>query len=295
MRVVSSLEELASERRNWREASCGFVPTMGYLHVGHLSLVQQARAENEKVVVSVFVNPAQFGPQEDLDRYPRDLPHDLALLEASGTDVVFTPSAATIYPVGFATYVELTGPLAERLEAARRPGHFRGVATVVLKLFNMLVPTLAYFGQKDAQQVAVIHRMVADFNLPVQLRVMPTVRESDGLAMSSRNSYLSQADRAAATVLYRALQAGMTAFDTHPEGGGSGVRAAMAAVVKDEPLADLDYVDSCHPESFVPIEAPDELQAPALLAIAAHLGATRLIDNFVLGADGIWNIGVRVP
>ena len=293
MRVVSSLDELALERRQWRDNTCGFVPTMGYLHAGHLSLVHRSRAENDQSVVSIFVNPIQFGPAEDLARYPRDLPRDLAMLEAAGVDVVFTPDAETVYPAGFATFIVPGGPLAERLEAEKRPGHFRGVATVVLKLFNMLGPTRAYFGQKDAQQVAVIRRMVTDLNLPVQIAVAPTFREADGLAMSSRNSYLSPPDRAAATVLFRALEAGREAFMSRPVDGGSGVRRVMAAVVRDESRAELDYVDSCHPESFVPIEAPDELQAPALLAIAARFGATRLLDNFVLGSDGIWNTGVR--
>jgi pantoate--beta-alanine ligase len=293
MRVVSSLQELAQERTRWRqEDSCGFVPTMGYLHPGHFSLVQRARLDNHKVIVSIFVNPAQFGPNEDLSRYPRDLPRDLALLEAAGADVVFTPTATMVYPAGFATYVGPTGPLAERLEAARRPGHFQGVATVVLKLFNMVHPAHAYFGQKDAQQAAVIGRMVIDLNLPIELHVMPTVRESDGLAMSSRNTYLSPPDRAAATVLYRALLAGMHTFLAHPPEGGSAVDAAMATVVHSEPRATLDYVDCCHPDSFVPLQTPDELRAPALLCLAAHLGTTRLIDNFLLGTDGVWNTGV---
>ncbi len=172
---------------------------MGYLHAGHLSLAQAARAECATVVASIFVNPTQFGPNEDLSRYPRDLPRDLELLASAGVDLVFTPSAAEMYPAGFATYVEPGGVLAERLEAASRPGHFRGVATVVTKLFGIVAPDVAYFGQKDAQQVAVIRRLIADLNLPVELRVLPTVRERDGLAMSSRNAYLNAEDRAAAT------------------------------------------------------------------------------------------------
>ena len=267
---------------------------MGYLHAGHLSLVRQAREENETTIVSIFVNPTQFGPQEDLARYPRDLPRDLEMLESAGTDLIFTPDVETMYPPGFSTYVDPSGLVAERLEAASRPGHFRGVATIVAKLFNMVSPTRAYFGQKDAQQVAVVRQMVADFNLPIQLRVMPTVREPDGLAMSSRNSYLSPEDRGAATVLYRALQVGMETFLTRPADGGSAVRKAMVALVRAEPRAQLDYADLCHPETFVPLEVPEDLHAPALLVIAARLGNTRLIDNVVLGHDGQWNTGVRL-
>jgi pantoate--beta-alanine ligase len=278
----------------WQDGGCGFVPTMGYLHPGHVSLVQQARLENRSVVVSIFVNPTQFGPHEDLSRYPRDLPRDLALLEAAGADVVFTPAAATVYPDGFITYVGPIGPLAERLEGASRPGHFQGVATVVLKLFNMVRPSHAYFGQKDAQQAAVIRHMIADLNLPIELHVMPTIRETDGLAMSSRNSYLSPPDRTAATVLYRALVAGMNTFIAQPEGGGAAVRSAMAAAVHAEPRAILDYADCCHPESFIPIETLDELHAPALLCLAVRFGATRLIDNFQLDKDGVWSIGEPV-
>ena len=216
------------------------------------------------------------------------------MLEAAGADIVFTPSVETVYPPGFATFIEPTGHLAARLEAASRPGHFRGVATVVLKLFNIVDPTRAYFGQKDAQQVAVIRRMTSDLNLAVEIRVLPTIREADGLAMSSRNSYLGTEDRQAATVLYRALQAGMSAFLTPPGGGGKAVRLAMAAVVASEPRANLDYADCCHPETFASLEDQEELQAPALLAIAARIGGTRLIDNFLLARDGTWDLGVRI-
>src|SRR5262245_373189 len=196
MRVIATAAELVDGRQDWAgTGSTGFVPTMGYLHAGHLSLVRRARAENDVVIASIFVNPAQFSPHEDLSRYPRDLPRDLALLEDAGVDLVFTPSPDDIYPAGFATYVDPVGALAQRLEAASRPGHFRGVATVVAKLFNLVRPDRAYFGQKDAQQVAVIHRMVADLNMAVELRILPTVRDADGLAMSSRNSYLGLEER----------------------------------------------------------------------------------------------------
>lgn len=292
MRIVETIPELLALRRGWDgDGDIGFVPTMGYLHAGHLSLAHQARAENAVVVASIFVNPAQFGPNEDLSRYPRDLPRDLALLEAAGVDLVFTPPAADqIYPPGFATYVDPGGLLAERLEAASRPGHFRGVATVVAKLFQLVRPHRAYFGQKDAQQVAVIRRMIADLNMPVELRVLPTVREADGLAMSSRNSYLGPEDRLAATVLYRALQAGKAAFDARPRGGAQAVRQAMVEVVSREPRATLDYADVCDPDTFAPLE---ELRAPALLAIAARVGPARLIDNVLLRADGTWDEGIR--
>jgi pantoate--beta-alanine ligase len=291
MQVVSTIAELQEARGRWTGArTLGFVPTMGYLHAGHLSLVRSARAENEIVVTSIFVNPTQFGPREDLTRYPRDLPRDLSLLERCGADIVFTPGAEEIYPAGFGTYVEPVGALAQRLEAASRPGHFRGVATVVLVLCNIIQPSCAYFGQKDAQQVAVIRRMVADFNLRFELRILPTIRETDGLAMSSRNSYLSMEDRAAARVLYRALQAGVEAVE-HSALGVGAVREAMVAMVAAEPLAALDYADVCDPDTFEPLL---ESHAPMLLAIAAGVGPTRLIDNVLLRPDGSWELGERV-
>ncbi len=292
MRVFATVDELRRARDAWRQTpvgSVGFVPTMGYLHAGHLSLARAARAENAVVVASVFVNPAQFGPGEDLARYPRDLPRDLALLEAAGVDAVFAPAVEQMYPAGFATFVEPTGLLAERLEAARRPGHFRGVATVVAKLFQIVAPDRAYFGQKDAQQVAVLRRLVVDLNVALELRVMPTVRELDGLAMSSRNAYLGPEDRAAASVLYRALLVGRRTFDADPGGDAQSVVRAMTAMVAGEPRAALDYADVCDPDTFAPLET---LCAPALLAIAARVGPTRLIDNFLLRADGAWDEGV---
>ena len=287
MRVARIIQAIVKERAQWT-GQVGFVPTMGYLHAGHLSLCQQARTENQIVVVSIFVNPTQFGPHEDLSRYPRDLDRDLHLLETVGVDVVFIPSAEEMYSSGFTCYVDLPGPLTEQGEGASRPGHFRGVATVVLKLFQLVQPHLAYFGQKDAQQVAVISRMVTDFNLPVRLRILPTIREADGLAMSSRNSYLDAASRAAATVLYQALQAGRVAFEAHLSGDPQVVTQAMIDVVTAEPLARLDYVDVRDPATFLPLET---LKAPALLLIAASVGPARLIDNFILHADGTWDTG----
>jgi pantoate--beta-alanine ligase len=262
---------------------------MGYLHEGHLSLVRQAREESAMLAVSIFVNPAQFGPREDLGRYPRDLPRDLRLLEECGVDIVFAPAVEDMYPPGFATYVDPYGPLVAAAEGASRPGHFRGVATVVLKLFQILNPQRAYFGQKDAQQVAVLARMVADLCLPVTLRIFPTVREADGLALSSRNAYLMPQLRAAAGVLYTALLAGKQAFLAQASTGPIGVINAMQEVVAGEPQARLDYAEIRDPGTFLPLE---HLHAPALLLIAAFLGSTRLIDNVLLRADGTWDTGV---
>jgi pantoate--beta-alanine ligase len=296
MRLIETVAAMVTERRQWDmgDRDVGLVATMGYLHAGHASLVRQARAENEIVVVSIFVNPTQFGPGEDLTRYPRDLPRDLALLEASGADVVFTPQPADIYPPGFATYVVPQGAVSERLEAASRPGHFRGVATVVAKLYHIVRPRRAYFGQKDGQQVAVLRRMGADLNFALDLRVLPTLREPDGLALSSRNAYLGPEDRLAAAVLRRALEAGRARFVAHgmgAAGGRAAVLDAMRMVVAAEPRAALDYADLCDPDSFAPLTT---LRAPALLAIAARVGPARLIDNYLLRADGTWETGTLV-
>jgi pantoate--beta-alanine ligase len=262
---------------------------MGYLHEGHLSLVRQARRENDAVIASIFVNPTQFGPHEDLNTYPRDLPRDLRLLEEAGVDVVFTPTSQEMYPSGFVTYVDPTGALAEQAEGASRPGHFRGVATVVLKLFEIVRPQRAYFGQKDGQQAAVIQRMVQDLNLPLQLRVLSTVREADGLAMSSRNAYLLGEDRVAARVLYRALQAGRAVFDAYPGERASLATKAMIDTVQAEPRARLDYAEIRDTHDFLLRET---LVAPALLLIAARVGPARLIDNFLLRQDGTWDTGI---
>lgn len=292
MQVITTVQEMRAARGSWpTSARVGLVPTMGYLHEGHLALVRQARAENDILAVSIFVNPTQFGPHEDLARYPRDLPRDLRLLEECGVDVVFTPEPADMYPVGFVTYVDPGGPLVTGAEGASRPGHFRGVATVVLKLFQIVQPELAYFGQKDAQQVAVVSRMVEDLNLPVALHIHPTIREADGLAMSSRNAYLTPDARAAATTLYQALTAGKQAFEHASSTGQAGVRqviAAMQETVAREPRARLDYAEVRDPATFLPLET---LRAPALLLIAATVDKTRLIDNFLLRPDGLWESG----
>lgn len=289
MQIISTVQAMVNERTQWM-GQVGFVPTMGYLHEGHISLIRRARVENQQLVVSIFVNPTQFGPHDDLQRYPRNLERDLHMLAAAGVDVVFTPSATEMYPQGFTTYVEPGGPLVEQGEGATRPGHFRGVATIVLKLFQLIQPHAAYFGQKDAQQVAVIQRMVADFNLALQLRILPTVREADGLAMSSRNSYLDPASRAAASILYQALQAGRAAFDAGAQ--HDAVKQAMIESVAREPSVHLAYAEVRDAYSFLPLET---LQPPALLLIAAQVGSARLIDNFVLRADGTWDTGIRVP
>ncbi|HEX7735863.1 MAG TPA: pantoate--beta-alanine ligase [Ktedonobacteraceae bacterium] len=289
MQVITTVQDMRTTRSAWPPSRrVGLVPTMGYLHEGHLALVRQARAENDLVAVSIFVNPTQFGPHEDLARYPRDLPRDLRLLENCGADLVFTPTPAEMYPADFVTYVDPGGPLVSAAEGASRPGHFRGVATIVLKLFQITQPARAYFGQKDAQQVAVISRVVTDLNLPVALRIHPTMREADGLAMSSRNAYLQADERAASTALYRALLAGQRAFEEPPGAGPAGVISAMQETVASEPRASLDYAEVRDPATFLPLET---LRAPALLLIAAHVGPTRLIDNFLLRPDGTWDRG----
>jgi pantoate--beta-alanine ligase len=292
MRVITTIEEMVAERSNWASSrTIGFVPTMGYLHEGHLALVRQARLENEILTASIFVNPTQFGPHEDLASYPRDLPRDLSVLENLGVDIVFVPAPVEMYPPDFVMFVDPTGPLATEAEGAFRPGHFRGVATIVLKLFQIMRPHHAYFGQKDAQQAAIISHMVSDFNLPVKLHVLSTIREADGLAMSSRNAYLNLQERAAATVLYRALQAGRLEYQAHSHAEASLVIGAMIDTVETEPHVHLDYAEVRDSDSFVKLEV---LRAPALLLIAARVGPARLIDNFLLRADGSWDIGILV-
>ena len=255
----------------------GFVPTMGYLHEGHLSLVRQARMENPSVVVSIFVNPTQFGPQEDLNKYPRDLQRDLAMLEQEKTDVVFVPAAGEMYPPGFGGWVEI-GKVTELLEGASRPGHFRGVTTVVAKLFNIVEPSKAYFGQKDVQQALVIKKMVADLNMNLEVVTLPTVREPDGLAMSSRNTYLSPEQRQAATVLYRALTLAQELW-SHGENSAERLRREMTALIQRQPLANIDYVSVADTDNM---EELDIVIAPALVSMAVRIGNIRLIDNVVL-------------
>jgi len=276
------LATTVAEVRAWRSsagADVGLVPTMGYLHAGHLSLVERARAENGGVAASLFVNPTQFGPAEDLERYPRDLARDRTLLEAARCDLLFVPSAAEMYPPGFETGVEV-GEVAQPLEGARRPGHFRGVATVVLKLLAIVQPTRAYFGEKDAQQLAVVRRMARDLNLPVEIVGCPTRREADGLAMSSRNAYLAPADRAAAPVLFRALSRARELW-RGGERDAEALRRAMHDVLQTQPRARVDYVSVADVDTFAELSRPT---GPALASLAVFFGATRLIDSVRLEA-----------
>jgi pantoate--beta-alanine ligase len=266
------------EFRGGAWGTLGLVPTMGALHAGHVSLVTRARAENDLAVASIFVNPAQFGANEDLAAYPRTPGEDLGVLESLGVDAVWLPSAEEVYPAGFQTWVTV-GEVTAPLEGARRPGHFRGVATVVAKLFNVFEPDRAYFGQKDAQQVAVIRRLVADLSFPVELVVCPTVREADGLALSSRNVHLSPEQRHAAPVLHRALLAGLAAFESGERDAGR-LRDVLSGTLATEPLARPDYVSVADP---VTLEELAQVSGPALLSLAVRFGRTRLIDNVVLG------------
>ncbi len=276
MKVVTTLKELRAARK-LLEAPLGLVPTMGALHEGHLSLARRAKAECKSVAVSIFVNPTQFGPREDLSKYPRDLPRDLTLLEAVGVDLVWTPTPADMYPPGFQTWVEVER-LTLPLEGAIRPGHFRGVTTVVAKLFNAVGAEKAYFGQKDAQQAAVIRRMALDLNIPTEVIVCPIVRESDGLAMSSRNVYLNPEERRAATVLYRALSAAKSAYD-QGERNADVLRKLVTDTVSGEPLAQLQYISCADYDSLQEVE---QISAKTVLSMAAVVGKTRLIDNFIL-------------
>jgi pantoate--beta-alanine ligase len=276
MTTIATIVELRRVLDGHRAAgrSVGFVPTMGYLHIGHASLMRAARADNDVVVASIFVNPLQFGAGEDLDAYPRDLPGDTALAERSGVDVLFVPSAREMYPDAIRTTVSVRG-VSQGFEGGARPTHFDGVATVVAKLFAIVGPCRAYFGEKDAQQLAVVRRMVHDLSVPVEVVGCPTVREDDGLAMSSRNAYLTREERAAAPVLHRALQTGVRAVEAG-ERDPHVVQAAMERVVAGEPLAQLDYVGVVDAATF---EVPDLLTGSLRFLIAARFGKARLIDN----------------
>ena len=277
MRSVSTLDDLWTTRLSFN-GTVGLVPTMGFLHEGHLSLIRRAREECDHVVVSIFVNPTQFGKNEDLSKYPRDIERDLKLIEPLGTDLVWMPTAEIMYPKGYQTWVEVEA-ITSPLEGTMRPGHFKGVTTVVAKLFNGVLPHKAYFGQKDAQQAAVIHRMTLDLNFPIEIVVCPIVRETDGLAMSSRNVYLDPEQRKAATVLFRSLSAAKELFDG-AERNAEKIREKMKEVLADEPLAEVQYV-SC--ADYDTLEELAEIKGKALLSMAVYIGKTRLIDNFVLG------------
>ena len=276
MQIVTTLEELRHARSRLKKP-VGLVPTMGFLHEGHLSLVRAARAECASVVVSIFVNPTQFGPDDDLAKYPRDVERDMTLLEQEDVDLVWVPSTEVIYPSGFQTWVtveEITQPL----EGAMRPGHFRGVATVVAKLFNAGQPHRAYFGQKDAQQTAVIRRMVQDLDFPIEIMVCPTVREDDGLAMSSRNVYLSPDERRAAIVLSRSLFQAKAAFEAG-ERDAKALLKVVLDILATEPEVKVQYVSCAHPDTLQEI---DGKVMTALISLAVMVGRTRLIDNIVL-------------
>jgi pantoate--beta-alanine ligase len=281
LRTKAELRAVLADARRAGQA-IGLVPTMGYLHEGHLSLIRAARAECDLVVMSLFVNPTQFGPDEDLHRYPRDEGRDLRLAAEAGADLVFAPAVEEVYPDGldrFATYVEVTGPLTEVLDgdpARRGPEHFRGVTTVVAKLFNLVQPDVAYFGQKDAQQAVVIRRMVRDLDFPVRIEVMPTVREDDGLAMSSRNAYLEPADRERATALSRALEA--AARGARAGSLGMGLEAARREL--DAAGIEPEYLEARDAETLELVHALEG--RPVLVAVAAQVGAARLIDNVLI-------------
>lgn len=276
---VTEIPEMRRIVSKWRRAGgkVGFVPTMGYFHRGHLALMEKAREENDYVAVSLFVNPTQFGPGEDFAHYPRDPERDRRLAEEAGVDALFYPAPETMFPGDYQTYVEVTG-LSQGLCGASRPGHFRGVATVVTKLFNIVTPDRAYFGEKDAQQLRVIRKMVADLNLPVEIRAVPTVREKDGLAMSSRNSYLTPEERRQATVLYQSL---LWAKARLAEGERDPARlaAGMQRIIAGYPLVKPEYIEFRDDETLAPLV---EIKGKVLIAVAARVGKARLIDNITV-------------
>jgi pantoate--beta-alanine ligase len=276
MQVVKTIAEIRALRQKL-SGTVGFVPTMGFLHEGHLALVKRAKAENAAVIVSVYVNPTQFGPREDFGSYPRDLGRDLELLRKEGTDIVFVPLDDEMYPGRFATWVDVE-KVTERLEGASRPGHFRGVATVVAKLFNIVRPARAYLGQKDAQQAVAIRRMAAGLNMDLEVVVVPTVRESDGLAKSSRNIYLNPKGRQAATILFKALTLAQR-LSRGGEKDAEKIRRQMMALIQKEPLAQIDYVSIADTET---LEELNLIDRPALASLAVRIGKTRLIDNMPL-------------
>ena len=282
MEVVRDIEGMRDLVERTRAAGrlVGLVPTMGFFHEGHLELMRRARTECGVVVVTLFVNPTQFGPSEDYDAYPRDFERDSALAEAVGVDYLFSPEAGEMYPEGFQTTVSVK-ELSEVMCGEDRPGHFDGVATVVAKLFNIIPAHRAYFGQKDAQQLLVIRRMARDLNFPIEIIAVPTVREEDGLAMSSRNSYLSPEERLAATVLYRSLEAAASLIESGENSTGV-IREEMEQVISTEPLVNLEYVTICDNIYLQPLS---ELSGEVLLALAARVGRARLIDNIVFDVE----------
>lgn len=278
MKIVGTVKEVREQVKEWKKQglSVGFVPTMGYLHEGHKSLMDAARKGNDKVVVSIFVNPMQFGPTEDLATYPRDLDHDAALCESAGVDLIFHPEAEEMYEKDFCSFVDMTG-LTEGLCGKTRPIHFRGVCTVVNKLFNIVTPDHAYFGQKDGQQLAVIKRMVRDLNMDIEIVGCPIVREEDGLAKSSRNTYLFSEERKAALILSKTVALGKELAKTEKD--ANKVVEAMKKNIETEPLAKIDYVEAVDALSMAPVE---KLEGTCMLAMAVYIGKTRLIDNTLI-------------
>ena len=279
MKVVKTIQEVRDQVSAWRKEgfSIGFVPTMGYLHEGHQSLIRKSAEQNDRTVVSVFVNPIQFGPNEDLEAYPRDLERDKVAVEEAGGDLIFNPEPSEMYPNHFTSFIDTT-ETTELLCGAVRPIHFRGVCTVVGKLFNIVLPDRAYFGQKDAQQLATIRRFVRDLNFPVEVIACPIVRESDGLAKSSRNTYLNPAERQAAVILSKSLNLGKEAIE-QGERDAKKVIAVITASLQSEPLARIDYVEVV---DFENIQRVERIAGETLVAIAVYIGKTRLIDNFVI-------------
>lgn len=278
MKIVGTVKEVREQVKEWKKQglSVGLVPTMGYLHEGHQSLMEAARKDNDKVVVSIFVNPMQFGPTEDLAQYPRDLDHDAALCEKVGVDLIFHPEPEEMYADDFCSFVDMTG-LTEGLCGKTRPIHFRGVCTVVNKLFNIVTPDRAYFGQKDGQQLAVIRRMVRDLNMDIQVVGCPIIREEDGLAKSSRNTYLSPEERKAALILSKTVKLGKELAKTNKN--AAEVVAQMKKNIETEPLAKIDYVEAVDAVSMEPVE---KLDGECMLAMAVYIGKTRLIDNTLI-------------
>jgi len=280
MRVFETVDDIRSFRRRLT-GTVGFVPTMGYLHQGHVSLIRKSKQLCDHTIVSIFVNPTQFGPSEDYDSYPRDIERDIRILSSEGVDAVFSPSVQEMYPLGMDVIVD-PGPIANKLEGARRPGHFKGVATIVCKLFNIIGPDMAFFGQKDAQQIVVLHRVVTELHIPVKLVPCPTVREDDGLAMSSRNVYLTPEERLVAPTLYQAL---MLVRDRWLAGENScdNLKNAARELLSQQPLIRLEYISIADPYT---LEELDSLAGnKALVSLAAHIGRARLIDNIVLGFE----------
>jgi len=277
MNIVHTIKDVKEIIKKWKDEnlSIGYVPTMGYLHEGHASLIKKAREENDKVVVSIFVNPIQFGPKEDYSTYPRDLTNDSSLCDEFGADLIFNPEASEMYPNKIYSHVNVD-TLTENLCGEKRPGHFQGVCTVLTKFFNIIAPTRAYFGEKDAQQLAVVKKMVQDLNFPIEIIGCPIIRESDGLAKSSRNAYLNIKERKSALVLNKSLKEALNALDSG-ETKSNTIKNIIVSRLNKEPLAKIDYVSIVDSDNLHPVE---EIKSSILVAIAVYIGKTRLIDNF---------------